>query len=111
MAILTEPDWKYLLTESGLIRVIDKDSTSHEIEAIDMEISCPFFLNVANDSLFDKIELWRNYQATYKVFTAKIRPEDEKEFATVAGTKIMEKLKQKGGGNLFKVELISAEEK
>jgi hypothetical protein len=107
MAMATEHGWKYLLTESGLIRVIDKDSKSNEIEAIDMAISCPFFLNVANDALFEQIKVGQNYQATFKVFNAKMKPTDLKELAEVTDAKTAEELKQKGGGNFWKVELVS----
>jgi hypothetical protein len=106
---MKEPNWKYSETKTKRINVLDIDFEHHEVDALDMEAFLPFTLDVVDDVLLEEIEKGQNYNATFKVFTAKMRPEDEKGMADVTEPEIMEKIKALGG-DLFKFELVSVEE-
>lgn len=106
---MKEPNWKFLETKTIRINIIEIDSKLGQIDALDMEASVPFILDVPNRNLLKEIEKGENYMATFRVFKAKMTPENEKAMSKVSDIEAMKLIKE-NGGNLFKFELISVEE-
>jgi hypothetical protein len=106
---MKEPKWEFFESKTKRINVIDIDPKLREIDALDMETSVPFVLDVPDSSLLKEIEKGENYMATFRVFKAKMTPGDEKGMSEVSDPETMKIIKEKGG-KLFKFELISVEE-
>jgi hypothetical protein len=106
---MKEPNWKFFETKTIRVNIIDIDPKLREIDALDMESFVPFILDVPNSNLLQEIEKGENYMATFRVFKAKMTPEDEKDMSEVKDAEAMKLIKEKGG-ELFKFELVSVEE-
>ncbi len=106
---MKEPKWEFYEFKTKRINVIDIDLKLREIDALDMETMVPFVLDVPNSSLLEEMEKGENYVATFRVFKAKMSPEEEKSMAKVSDKETIKIIKEKGG-DLFKFELSSVEE-
>jgi len=106
---MKEPNWKLLETKTKRVNIIDIDLKLREIDALDMESSIPFVLDVPNSKLLQEIEKGENYMATFRVFKAKMTHEEEKAMSKASDLKAIKLIKEKGG-ELFKYELVSLEE-
>ena len=106
---MNEPDWKFFETKTKRVNIVDIDLKHHEIDVLDMEAHLPFILEVPNSNLLKEIEKGENYMATFRVFKAKMTPEDEKAMSKASDATAMKLIKENGGA-LFKFELVSVEE-
>ena len=106
---MKEPDWKLFETKTKRINVIDIYTQLREIDALDLESSRPFTLDVPSSNLLQEIEKGENYMATFRVFKAKMTPQDEKGMSKATDPETMKLIKE-NGGCLFKFELVSLEE-
>jgi hypothetical protein len=107
--IMKEPNWKFFETKTKRINIIEIDPKRSEIDALDLEASVPFILNVPDSKLLQEIEKGENYMVTFRVFKAKMTREYEKAMYKVSDSAAMKLIKE-NGGDLFKFELVSVEE-